>query len=839
MSKKILPLLVLWSITSIVWAQKITISGVVTDGETGEPVPFANVVVVGLKGVGAATDFNGRYTIDLEQHADSLEASYVGYKKKRKPIGSEKKQTINFQLLPEIVLQEVVVGGKYENPAWEIIREAIKHKPKNNSDRLNSYEFDSYVRTEISADNITDEFKKKLGFISKKIEETARIKGEDGKMLIPLFMSENVSRVYRNNNPLRQKEVISASKVDGLGVTKGTTIAQLMGSTFQVYNFYKNTLTIAGKDFISPLADTWRVFYDYKLESFELKNIDGYPCHEISFKPKNESDLAFIGKMWITDEPDFAIKRIEVTVDKKANINFIEKIKIQQELIQDAASGAWLVSKTRILMDVAEISKKSAGLLLKFYVANSDFTVNKPRSPSFFDLDVELTDTALSARSEKNWQLLRPDTLTTEELQKYEVIKEVKNIPAIRTIVDIVEFFFVGYKTIGPIDLGTYSYLYAFNNIEGHRIRLGFRTNEDFSKKIVFKGYGAYGTGDKTWKYLGEVNFILNRKKWTVLGMSHRYDLDQLAIYNDFVQNTPLFDAFTRQGTLRRAYHNTTNKVWIDIPISKSLRVKFMGFQREFVPHQTFNFEYYRPNDGSGKDSLSRFNTSELTIETRFAPTESFIIQGNERISQGTKGRPIITIRYSKGFRHALGGDFEYDKINVSLQQYIKMGGLGRFEYQINAGFTPSRLPYPLLETHLGNQSFFYNITSFNMMNFFEFASDRFVSMRAIQRFEGLFFNRFPLLKKLKWRNFVTASSLLGDLSAQNQISNTDPALINSSEKIYWLSPSLPYLEVSYGIENIFKFLRIEAIHRLTYLDQPYTVENGPFRIKISAQFRL
>jgi hypothetical protein len=820
------------------WAQKINISGVVSDAETGEPIPFANVYVAGVKLQGTTTDFNGRYSLDIEGDADSLEASYVGYKKRKKAIGPEKKQTINFQLSPEIVLQEVVVGGKYENPAWEIIREAVKNKARNNSDRLNSYEMRSYVRTEISVDNISDEFKKKLGFITKKIEEVARIKGDDGKMLIPVFMSESVSDIYYNHNPLRQKEIIRAAKVDGLGVTKGTTIAQLMGSTFQVYNFYKNTVTIAGKDFISPLADTWRVFYDYKLESFELRQIDGYGCHEISFKPKNESDLAFTGKMWITDEPDFAIKRIEVTVSDKANLNFIEKIKIQQELVQDTVSDAWLVAKTRIIMDVAELSKNSAGMLLKFYVANSDFVVNKSRPASFFDLDVEVSDTALNTKNDYQWQMLRPDTLTTEELKKYEVIKEVKNIPAVRTIVDIVEFFFVGYKTVGPIDLGTYSYAYAFNNIEGHRLRLGFRTNEDFSKKLVLKGYGAYGTLDQTWKFMGEVNLILSRKQWTVMGLAHRYDLDQLAIYNDFVQNTPLFDAFTRQGTLKRPYFNTFDKVWLDFPVSKSLRIKMIGFRREFVPHESFVFGYYRA-DAGGRDSLSRFNTSEITVESRFAPGESFIIQGNERISQGTKGKPIFTFRYSKGFRYIMGSDFEYDKFNFTLQQYIKMGGLGRLEYSVNLGFTPSPLPYPLLETHLGNQSLFYNITSFNMMNFFEFASDRFVSARAIHRFEGLFFNRVPLLKKLKWRNFVTATGLLGDLSTQNKLGNTNRSLTNDRDKIYWLSPTLPYIEVSYGIENIFKFLRIEAVHRLTYLDQPYDIENGPFRIKFSAQFRL
>ncbi len=835
---RLLWLFLLVAISGLRAQVKIIITGTVTDGATSEPIPYANVYIVGLKGVGAVTNFNGDYRIELTQPADSIEASYVGYTKKRKAIAPNvKTQVINFQLMPEIVLDVVEVGTKYENPAWEILREVVSHKHKNNPDRLNCYEYTSYVRTEISIDNISEKFKKKFGFIVNKIEEIAKMRGDDGKTIIPVFMSETVSDVYYNGQPPRQKEIIRATKVDGLGVTDDAAMAQLVGSTFQVYNFYKNTLTIAGKDFISPIADTWRVFYDYKLESFELIDVDGFKCHELSFKPKNPADLAFTGKMWVTDEPDFAIKRIEVTVGNQANLNFIEKIKIQQELEKEQESGAWLVAKTRVLVDIAEITNNSAGMLLKFYTSNSDFVVNKPRPASFFDLDVQVADTATLAKSEAQWQMFRPDTLTTDELRRYEVIKEVKKIPAIRTIVDIVEFFFVGYKKVGPVDLGTYSYLYAFNNIEGHRFRLGFRTNTDFSKRLVLRGYGAYSTADQTWKYLAETNLILSRTHWTVFGVSHRYDLDQVAIYNDFVQNTPLFDAFTRQVSLRRPYHNITNRLWIDFPVSKSLRIKLIGFQRRFEPHESFRMIYYRP-ENNGSDSLSQFNTTELTAEVRFALGETFLIQGNDRISQGTKGRPVITFRYSKGFRYSLGGDFDYDKFMLSVQQYVKMGGLGRFEYQVNAGFTSSPLPYPILETHLGNETFFYNTTSFNMMNFFEFVSDRFVSVRAIHRFEGLFFNRIPVIKKLKWRTFATGTGLVGDLSPQNQQGNS-PLSVRPEDKVHWLSPTLPYLEVSYGIENIFKFLRIEAVHRLTYLDQPYSIENGAFRIKISAQFRL
>lgn len=159
------------------------------------------------------------------------------------------------------------------------------------------------------------------------------------------------------------------------------------------------------------------------------------------------------------------------------------------------------------------------------------------------------------------------------------------------------------------------------------------------------------------------------------------------------------------------------------------------------------------------------------------------------------------------------------------------MGILGQGNYSLTAGIIPDRVPYPLLENHLGNNFIFYNTNSFNMMRFFEFTSNRFFSLQYTQHLEGLITNRLPIIKKLNWRNHFTFNYLIGDLEERF---NTNGALNSLNGK--------PYIEIGYGFSNIFRVLRVDFVHRLTHLHNTSTVfENNPpkFSIKISAQIRL
>ena len=148
-----------------------------------------------------------------------------------------------------------------------------------------------------------------------------------------------------------------------------------------------------------------------------------------------------------------------------------------------------------------------------------------------------------------------------------------------------------------------------------------------------------------------------------------------------------------------------------------------------------------------------------------------------------------------------------------------------------SAGKIFGNIPFPLLEVHPGNETWSYNDQAFNMMNIGEFISNEYVTWKVENHFDGLFLNKLPILKKLKWREVTTFQGVWGRLNnSQNPIVNL-PEFSRSLEK-------MPYLESSFGIENIFKFLRVDAIWRLSYLGNEFkNIRVAPFGIRAKLQF--
>jgi hypothetical protein len=96
--------------------------------------------------------------------------------------------------------------------------------------------------------------------------------------------------------------------------------------------------------------------------------------------------------------------------------------------------------------------------------------------------------------------------------------------------------------------------------------------------------------------------------------------------------------------------------------------------------------------------------------------------------------------------------------------------------------------------------------------------------------------NRVPLAKKLKWRSFVNTKAVYGTISEANKayMPLNDAKFTNPS----FFSNGKPYVEMGYGIENIFRFIRVDFIHRLTYLDDDHPTAK-PFGIKFNATLRF
>lgn len=826
------------------FAQKTVITGKVTDAETGDGVPFANVYFDGTT-IGTSTDFDGFYKIETEKATDSLVVSYVSYQTRKKAVKKGVTQNIDYQLASseETLKAIVITSGKWENPAWEYLRGVLDHKSENDKRRLSAYEYDAYSKVELDVDNISDKFKEKklVKKIISVVDSVESLAGEDGKPILPLFISETVSKFYYRDNPVKRKEMIEKTRIKGVGVDDGSIVSQLVGSSFQDYNFYESWIQIAGKDFVSPVSESWRLFYDYELQ--ERTEIDDIWCYRIDFQPKRKEDLAFTGTMWITDDSTFALKRIDVTVPKAANLNFIEKIKIQQDLkrIDDGKQSndktketAWLPVKTRILIDVGQINDQWAGMLLKSYNSAENIVINNPKPLAFYKESI-VVDEEVNNSTDQFWKENRHDSLTASEQTVYAMIDTISNLPMVKSYIEVIDLLINGYKDIGKVDIGTLLTFYSKNTIEGHRAMFNIRTNSDFSEKFQFSAGLGYGFGDEKWKYRGKIRYIPTRHPWTVISVSHQYDLQQVALFNEDFRSSDnyLFLAFSRWGNLskNRPFYHRQSSIDFQTDIVKGVTTKITYRNQNYEP--LFNFEFFDPKNLEIRHT--NFAVSELMAEVRIGFKERYI---NGKMGRAiiTSNYPVFKLRYIRGLGDFLGGDLEYHKFSARMEHSFRFGIFGRTDYFISAGYTPSTLPYPLLETHLGNQTLFYNQLSFNLMNYFEFVSDKYASINVIHDFNGFLLNRIPLMRRLKWRSFVEGNMLVGNVSQKNI--DLIPDIDSQGNPIakFGSLGATPYTEVSYGISNIFRFVRIQAIHRLTYLDKDNVSKWG---IRVSAQFSL
>lgn len=824
-----------------------TVTGQVADAHTGEPVPFASVALVKHR-AGTLTDEKGRFVLTAKSLTDSIAVSSLGYATQRRHIDRQQlTQSVEFRLIPTgMALQEVTVRAG-ENPAFRVLRQVRRNRLLNDRNRLSAYECDSYVKTEISLTHLADRKRQNPLFrkINEAMNEQALLLDDEGNRLLPMLASESVSRYYFRSSPQRKREDIRKTRIRGVAVDDGGVSSQLLGGTGLVnQNFYDTYIPILGKDFASPIGDNWKQWYEFFLA--DTTTIGDHVCYEIQFDPKRSEDLAFTGKAWI-DTTSFALCQIEARIGKGANLNYVRRLTIEQELesMLDSATTAdvtagWLPVSIKLTADLTGVGRKSLGLRTQLTLHNSHVIVNQPRPLSFYEQPLELSDT-VSTPNEAYWNhvqrtLAGADSLSDKDKQTRQLISKLREVPAVRTAEAVGQIAVTGFLKVGKFDLGPYPYLFAYNSVEGLRTRFGVKTNETFSRNWMLRGYLAYGTLDHRFKYGAEVDYLFSRQHWTMVGVRMADDLERLGLTPELVGGNRMFYALSRFGRYRGAYHSYQREAFFRTePVRGILLTTTLG-RRTFDP--LFPFQYrVEPELEDLSPLRSVINDVYWSFEARLSRKEKYIMDGNERITLGTKRAPVLTIRYTHGAK-SIGGDYNYDRITVRAQQSFRLGPMGRLTYLLSAGITPSTLPAPLLFPHIGNPTPLMTPNTFNRMDFYEFVSDKFVAIHLQHKFEGLLFNRIPGIRKLNWRLVANADALWGTQSRANQAVETFRPLGNGLKPVHFgmLNGATPYLELGYGIDNIFKFFRIQAIHRLTYLQAGHNgAPVSPFVIKGSA----
>lgn len=812
-----------------VLAQKITFSGRVIEDHTEEPLPFANVYLKGTT-IGVTTDLDGYYTLETEKKGDTIVASVVGYENIEKPITQAPQQTVNFRMGRQDVVMDVFVVEAGENPAHKIIRDIIKRKPNHNIKKQESYQFEVYNKLELDMTDISDEFMnrkvfKPFKFIFENIDSVS-----EEKPYLPMFITETISEFYYTQNPEKEKEVIKASKISGV---KNESVTQFLGNMYQDIDIYENQMTVLTKNFISPISDNGLFYYEYYL--VDSATIDNKWCYNIKFKGKRIQENVFRGDMWVADT-SFSIRRISMQLDAKdVNVNFVKKVSVFQEF-KVQSDSIWALTKDKLIIDFIS-TKDSPGMIGRKTTTYKDFVFNNSEIKNVVaDKEELVVEDGVFDKGEDFWLTARHEELSENEKAIYAIVDTIKKVPVVKTYVDIVNLLVSGYKEIGNlnVEIGPYFNLVSKNAVEDWRFRIGLKTNSGFNKRIRLKGYVAYGTKDKAFKYGATAKFLLDRKPWQTLEVNYQDDLDiESNSEEEFGEDNILAGLYRRAvpQKLMRVRNMSVNygRDWGTQGLSTKLGIA----RKRYDPY----FDFYYFGENGSDDPQTVINTSEVRFNARFAYKEKFVSGKFNRVSLGTTS-PILSFTYTAGLKNILQSDFNYHKIEFSMQDWYKIGPLGWTSVILKGGKIFGELPFILLDIAPGNETFFFNTYAFNRMDQYEFISDTYASLFLTHHFEGLIMNKLPLIRRLKLRSVISAKIAVGTLSDENIKANTDPTgalsnfntLFNEFDLDAWelKAPdpinAKPYVEVGAGIENILKLFRVDAIWRLTYTDTPSKV---------------
>ena len=808
------------------FAQKTIVSGTVTDAVTKEPLPFSPVMFVNTKS-GDQTDLDGRYKIDTYYSSDSLRIMVVGYVTQTVKVKQGVTSVIDFAMLPSTneTIEVTIRPDDGPNPAIALMKKVLRNKKINNREKLDAYEYEAYNKVEFDLNNISEKFQKRkifkpFEFVFEGVDTTQE------KPYLPIFMTESLSDYYFKRNPKLSKEIVKATKVSGV---ENESINQFLGDMYQNVNVYDNELVIFGKSFTSPISAYALGFYDYDL--IDSAMIDNKWCYKLQFFPRRKAELLFYGEMWINDTT-YALKNIDATIAEGANINWIKNFSVKQEF-NEVEKEVWMLTGDELLVDF-NVTEKKLGVYGRKSSSYRNFVINKERPVDFYRgiTDIEVKEDA-SDHDDAYWRDARHIQLSEKEERIYHMVDTLKNLPQFITVANIINIFVNGYKVYRKFEFGPYFTLYSFNPIEGNRVRVGGRTSNDFSKKLMLEGYGAYGFRDERFKYGGGFTYVLSKNPRMAFNVFAKRDMEQLGQGTGAFRQDNVLSSLFRRNPANKLTDVTEVSGYFEREWLYGLSNKLIFKHRVLKPAGS-NYKYvrFRP-ELDAEQQVSYLITTELSLYTRFAYKEKFVYGEFERISLGTT-YPTIEFQLAYGFPGWIGAEFEYQKVVARVSDKVRFGPFGYARISAEAGKIFGNLPYPLLMMHQGNETFFYDEGSYNTMNFFEFVSDEWVSLWASYHAEGLFLNKIPLMRRLKWREVASAKAVIGGYDLKNDAILSRDFNFDGKPDIQTLSK--PFVEAAIGVENIFKVLRIDFIWRLTYLDNPNIVKYG-IRAKLQFDF--
>lgn len=490
------------------------------------------------------------------------------------------------------------------------------------------------------------------------------------------------------------------------------------------------------------------------------------------------------------------------------------------------------------------LTDKGTGIKGNRTVTFEDFKTGVARPDSIYKGPsvVRVYEQTEGTQTSEFWSANRPVPLAKTELNIYKNIDTLQLMTSFQRFMDISALLLSGYKQLGPFELGPVNTFYSFNPVEGFRLRVGGRTTDRLSKRFYAEGYGAYGFKDEKWKYFLSGTYSLNNKSV--------YTFPQHYLRASFMRDTKIPGQnleFVQEDNFLLSFKRGENERYLYNDIYR------LEYKREFQN----NFSYtlgiskwkqqpagiltYQMLDENGNNKLfNELNTTEVSLSLRYAPHEEFY-QGKLYRTPIYNKYPIFYMNYVGGIKGILDGEYDYHNFTLGADKRFYFSQLGFADVNIEGNYIAgSNIPFPFLNIHRANQTYAYQLRSYNLMNFLEFVSDHSVAANVQYYMNGFLLNKMPLIKKLKWREVFSVKAIYGGLRNENNPVYNDKVFQFQEnadhEKITYGFGSKPYVEASVGLTNVFKILRVDYVRRLNYLDQPDAPKHG-IRARIRFDF--
>lgn len=786
----------------IPYSSKVFIEGFIRDVVTQEAISFATVYFEGSS-IGARTDEMGYFKLLTSKlPADSLTISSIGYGKKKVNVtGLAFPLFLNETLERSAITMKDMVLKVERNPGLNLMKKVIKNRMLHNYDRLNSYQYEIYNKLELDITNLPKAtftkapIFKKLNFVEKFMDSVS-----EEKPFLPLFLAETISDYYYQSKPKKTKEVIQGSRISGY---KNESVTKFLGGMYQNLNIYENQIPVFNISFVSPIATNAPSYYRYEITDTQF--IQGKRCFQVVFTPKRNGEHTFAGDCWVHDT-DYAIQRINMIVTKDQDVNWVNKVTLYQEFsfIQDSI---WFLTKDKFFVDfISPYGEKQAGFFGRKTTTYKNILFDHASIRSRFEErsnpDVTEINEEATQRDESFWNTVRHDTLSKTEKQIYHMIDTIQSLPVYKKYYNLFYLLGTGLITAGPIEIGSVYGFYSRNIIEGHRFKFAIGTTPKMSKNKYARGYIAYGTRDDRWKYYGSLLWIMRKNPRRYLFGEIKHDIDNTTgVYDDAKSFDNIFNSLGRKN----------NVPWKLAFVDKQ-RIEFYNSYRYGISLQWFAerriFTPYDPLPSDAVFQAQQTRSTEVGVDIRWAYREEFVEGNYYRTSLGT-AYPIVHLVVAQGIQKPTDGNYTYTKIRFSVSDNIKLRTYGSLYYNLFGGKYFGTLPYSLLEVHPGNEFYYYNSRSFNMMYRYEYISDSYLGAIMEHSLGSLFFKYIPGIEKMKVRTFWNAKTIYGGLNSANQTLN-----LNKGYTFSTLTRS-PYVELGTGLENLFKVLRIDCVWRV------------------------